>query len=395
MAVSLRDDTFTTVRTDWRDDNGQGLSHATAGEWLRATESFHKAVQGLTRISGAMDFGSDEQDALGLTIANLAHAAFRAGRTLEALDYAQQAIEVRSEVSGAGSMPVLRARMDRAVMLATAGHLSSAQRELADVINGIESHGGLQDARLAVPLENAARVALALGEQETARAFATRLRDVLAMHGLATSRATRLLDRTRPPMVFHPAASLETVELVGRPSAENPPAPMASLTPMPVATPVAMPVVAEAPSAVLVAEPEAVAVAEAVLEPVAAPIAETVAKPVAAVSAPMMAPQNEVVEEIEDDEDYDDEEDDVEPLMGSSEILRAIIAETEGDPDGGMEMSRQHEQAARKKAKTRTTRSMQRVEPPAESSPLGNILFGAAFLALIGAAIAMWISSLR
>jgi hypothetical protein len=366
MAVFLRTDSFSTaVSTDWHDDNQRGLSHAATGQWLRASESFHHAVQELSRVTGEIADGGDEQEALGLTIANLSQAMFRAGRLKEALDLVQQAIEVRAMVGGMESMPVLRSRMDRAVMLASAGHVVAAQRELGDVIAKIELQGGVRDARLAVPLENAARVALAQGDQDAARAFATRLHGVLAEHGLATARASQLLDRLAPAplpeLVFVDPVATATLEAPGmiEEDEEEDEAPSSPMMGAAMVTPVYSARIEDHPV-------------------FHAPIAF------------MADADEETEEEVADDEAAQDEEAG-EPLMGSSEIIRAIIAETGADPDEDVETRERLEQA-RQRQRKRTTRSMQRIEAPAEQSRMGNLFFAVALLGLFGTAIGLWIS---
>ena len=377
MAVFLRTDSFsTTLTADWRDDNHRGLDHAASGQWLRATESFHRAVQELSRVTGEIADGSDEHEALGLTIANLAHAMFRAGRTQEALEYVQQAIEVRAMVGGMDSMPVLRTRMDRAVMLASAGHVAAAQRELADVIAKIELQGGAQDARLAVPLENAARVAMAQGDQETARRFATRLQSVLTEHGLATSRATQLLDRLVPaPMPELTFLEEETIEAA---------------------------MIAPATAEPAIDEPEMFEDEEEDDAPASPMMGAAMITPVYSARiedhpvfhAPIAFMADADTEEAEDeaaDTDEAQEEESSEPLMGSSEILRAIIAETGTDPDEDVATLARLEQA-RQRQRQRTTRSMKRIESPAEPSRVGNVFFAVALMGLIGTAAVLWMS---
>jgi len=367
MAVFLRTDSFsTTVTTDWRDDNQRGLSHAATGQWLRASESFHRAVQELSRVTGQIADGGEEQEALGLTIANLAQSMFRAGRTTEALDLVQQAIEVRAMVGGMDSMPVLRTRMDRAVMLATAGHVAAAQRELVEVIAKIELQGGTRDARLAVPLENAARVALAQGDQDAARAFATRLHGVLVEHGLATSRASQLLDRVAPAAgpeltLIDPVATTTMEAPADFEEDEEDDAPASPLMGAAMVTPANSSRIEDHPV-------------------FHAPIA-------------FMADADEATDEDEADADADAEQDEEsgEPLMGSSEIIRAIIAETGTDPDRETETRERLEQA-RQRQRQRTTRSMKRIEAPAESSRVGNLFFAVALLGLFGTAIGLWMS---
>jgi hypothetical protein len=254
--------------------------------------------------------------------------------------------------------------MDRAVMLATAGHVAAAQRELVEVIAKIELQGGARDARLVVPLENAARVALAQGDQDAARAFATRLHGVLVEHGLATSRASQLLDRVAP------AAGPELTRID------------------PVAT-----ARMEAPAMFDEDEeddaPASPLMGAATVTPAYSSRIED--HPVFHAPIAFMADADEATDEDDADADAEQDEEAGDPLMGSSEIIRAIIAETGTDPDGDTETRERLEQA-RQRQRQRTTRSMKRIEAPAESSRVGNLFFAVALLGLFGTAIGLWMS---
>ncbi len=176
-------------RDGWMDDNTRGLSLAAAAEWDEAAEAFAAAADVLARRAP----DSTSHDALGLILANLAQACFRAGRTREALAHAQRACSIRVALTGEDAMPVSRARMDLAVMLGSLGRLDEAQSLMQRAISSMERHVGDEDVRLVVMLENAARLALAAGSPANAEPILLRLHALLDVHGLATDRADRLL----------------------------------------------------------------------------------------------------------------------------------------------------------------------------------------------------------
>lgn len=218
MPLTLRHTLEQPAISDWRDDNSLGLSHATAAEWLRATDAFSRAVHGLTQINGEIADGAGDQEALALTLGNLAHASFRAGRLEQALDYADQAIELRTALTGAESMPTVRARMDRSVIRVAAGALDQAREEIMAVLELVEAAHGPMAPSLATILENLARLELASGQPAAAVPVLHRLRSLCQFHGLATGRADQLLARYAPPAfdsmssLMEPTASLALLD---------------------------------------------------------------------------------------------------------------------------------------------------------------------------------------
>jgi len=176
-------------RDDWMEDNTRGLSLAELAEWDEAAEAFAAAADVLARRAP----NSSSHDALALILGNLAQACFRAGRTDDALEHAQRACALRVALTGEDAMPVARQRMDLAVMLGAAGRLDEAQALVQRAIAAVELHVGDEDARLVVMLENAARLALAAGEPANAEPLLLRLHALLAVHGMSTDRADRLL----------------------------------------------------------------------------------------------------------------------------------------------------------------------------------------------------------
>jgi len=176
-------------RDGWMDDNTRGLSLAAAADWDEAAEAFAAAADMLARR--APDESS--HDALALILGNLAQACFRAGRTGEALQHAQRACALRVALAGEDAMPVARGYMDLAVMLGACGRLDEAQALMQRAISAVERHVGDEDVRLAVMLENAARLALAAGAPANAEPILLRLHALLDVHGMPTARADRLL----------------------------------------------------------------------------------------------------------------------------------------------------------------------------------------------------------
>ena len=176
-------------RDGWMEDNTRGLSLAALAEWDEAAEAFAAAADVLARR--APDASS--HDAMALILGNLAQACFRAGRTDDALEHAQRACALRVALTGEDAMPVARQRMDLAVMLGAVGRLDEAQALVQRAIAAVERHVGDDDARLVVMLENAGRLALAAGTPENAEPLLLRLHALLAVHGMSTDRADRLL----------------------------------------------------------------------------------------------------------------------------------------------------------------------------------------------------------
>ncbi|AMW05201.1 tetratricopeptide repeat protein [Gemmatimonas phototrophica] len=179
-------------RDTWQHDNDRGLALAADGDWAEATEAFAAAADSLAR---ALPSASGSHEPLALVLSNLAQANFRLGRVEEALQHAQRVCALRVALAGEDAMPVARARMDLAVMLASSGRLDEARLLVQRAITAIEHHVGEEDARLAIVLENAARIALAAGNPANAEPLLLRLHALLDAHELSTERAEVLLAR--------------------------------------------------------------------------------------------------------------------------------------------------------------------------------------------------------
>ncbi len=214
----------------WQDHNRRGLAFAAAADWDEATDAFAAAADSLSNDPVELT----PHEPLALVLGNLAQACFRAGRTDEALSHAQRACALRVALTGEDGMPAARARMDFAVMLATAGRRDEAMHLVQRAISAVENHVGEEDPRLTVVLENAARIALSAGAAASAEPFLLRLHALLALHEESTDAADRLLARIAEvratPYVSPQESRAEPlpVESVEPSAAAAPPAPDAS-----------------------------------------------------------------------------------------------------------------------------------------------------------------------
>lgn len=186
--VSLQD----LLQDSWSTANDRGLSLAARGAWPDAAAAFGRARAALETID---PLPPAAHEPLALVLGNLAHACFRAGLMAEALQHGQRACALRAAIAGEDGMPVARARMDLAVMLASAQRGDEALSLVRRALAALEHRVGEEDVRLVVVLENAARIALALGAAADAEPLLLRLHALLDAHGLATSRADQLLQR--------------------------------------------------------------------------------------------------------------------------------------------------------------------------------------------------------
>jgi tetratricopeptide (TPR) repeat protein len=194
MAIFSSDNTAAPSGRDaWLHDNERGLTLAADGDWAEASEAFAAAADCLARALPSDSRGAHEP--LALVLSNLAQALYRCGRLDDAMLQAQRACALRVAIAGEDGMPVARARMDLAVMLASAGRLDEATMLVQRSISAIEHHVGEEDARLAIVLENAARIALAAGQPANAEPLLIRLHALLDAHELSTARAEALLTR--------------------------------------------------------------------------------------------------------------------------------------------------------------------------------------------------------
>lgn len=175
----------------WQDHNRRGLGFAAAADWAEAVDAFSKAGAVLSR-SAEME---PPHEPMALVLGNLANACFRAGRIEDALGHGQRACALRVALAGEDGMPGARARMDLAVMLATAGRSEEAMALVRRAIKTVEHHVGEDDPNLGVILENAARIALSSGAIANAEPFLLRLHTLLTLHEQPTKTADRLLKR--------------------------------------------------------------------------------------------------------------------------------------------------------------------------------------------------------
>jgi len=182
-------DALHTMRDEWMLDNARGLAFAGAADWSEAAEAFAAAADVLARQAP----DDSTHDALALILGNLSQACFRAGRIDDALRYAQRSCALRVAIAGEDALPVARAFMDLAVMLGSVGRLDEAQALAKRAIAAAERHVGDDDARLAVIVENAARLAMAAGAPAKAEPLLHRMHALLTMHNLPATRADQLL----------------------------------------------------------------------------------------------------------------------------------------------------------------------------------------------------------
>ncbi|MCA0377544.1 MAG: tetratricopeptide repeat protein [Gemmatimonadetes bacterium] len=180
------------AETPWSEENDRGLALAADGAWDAAAAAFARACH---LIEASQPLAPAAHEPLALVLGNLAHACYRAGALDDALVHGQRACTVRVAIAGEDAMPVARARMDLAVMLAAAQRGDEALALVRRALAALEHRVGAEDVRLVVLLENAARIALALGATADAEPLLLRLHALLASHGLSTSRAEDLLTR--------------------------------------------------------------------------------------------------------------------------------------------------------------------------------------------------------
>jgi hypothetical protein len=172
----------------WSDQNTRGHALASKGAWEDATSAFFGAADALASES---DVASHE--ALALVLNNLAHGCYRVGRTDEAIAHAQRACALRAALVGEDAIVVARARIDLAVMLASTGRVDEGMALVTRAIAVIERTAGDESLHLQVPLENAARLAMAAGQPSSAEPYLLRLHALLGAHDLPTDRADLLL----------------------------------------------------------------------------------------------------------------------------------------------------------------------------------------------------------
>jgi hypothetical protein len=200
----------------WMQDNDRGLALAADQDWAEACEAFAAAADSLAR---SLPSTEGHHEPLALVLSNLAQASFRAGRVDEALQHAQRVCALRVAIAGEDAMPVGRARMDLAVMLASRGRLDEASTLVQRAMCAMEHHVADDDARLAMVLENAARISLAAGSAANAEPLLLRLHALLDAHEMSTDRAEQLAARVATARSLRGVAEAPAVEA---PAAEAP-----------------------------------------------------------------------------------------------------------------------------------------------------------------------------
>lgn len=202
-----------STRDVWTSENARGLAAAAESAWPDAADAFARAADAVTT---AYPPEVAAHDVLALVLGNLAHACFRAGRVEEGIRHAQRTCVLRAALVGEDAISTARARADLAVMLGAADRLDEASALLQRTIVCMEQSAGDEDLRLVVPLENAARLALAAAQPASAEPHLLRMHALLSAHGLPTTRADALLSRvaaTRSTPVIAASITMPTPNL--------------------------------------------------------------------------------------------------------------------------------------------------------------------------------------
>ncbi len=181
-----------STRDVWTSENARGLAAAADSSWSEAADAFARAADAVT---SAYPPEAAAHDVLSLVLGNLAQACFRAGRIEDGIRHAQRTCVLRAAIVGEDAISTARARADLAVMLGAAGRLDEAAALMHRTIVSLEQSAGDEDLRLAVPLENAARLAMAAAQPSNAEPHLLRMHALLSAHGFPTTRADVLLSR--------------------------------------------------------------------------------------------------------------------------------------------------------------------------------------------------------
>ena len=215
-----------STRDVWTSENARGLAAAADSSWPEAADAFARAADAVT---SAYPPEAAAHDVLSLVLGNLAQACFRAGRIDDGIRHAQRTCVLRAAIVGEDAISTARARADLAVMLGAAGRLDEASALIQRTIGSLEQSAGDEDLRLVVPLENAARLAMAAAQPANAEPQLLRLHALLSAHGLPTTRADALLSRVAAAR--SPSAVAVSVALPTPPVTPAVPTPR-TLTPM-------------------------------------------------------------------------------------------------------------------------------------------------------------------
>ncbi len=181
-----------STRDVWTSENARGLAAAADSAWPEAAEAFARAADAVTT---AYPPEVAAHDVLALVLGNLAQACFRAGRVEDGIRHAQRTCVLRAALVGEDAISTARARADLAVMLGAADRLVEASALMQRTIVSMEQSAGDEDLRLVVPLENAARLALAAAQPASAEPHLLRMHALLSVHGFPTTRADALLSK--------------------------------------------------------------------------------------------------------------------------------------------------------------------------------------------------------
>lgn len=142
----------------WRGFNEFGVLLATDGHWDDARHAFADALDAAPAFA--------EVPAVhAVLLSNFAQACFHTGDVDEAVRAARRSLSARLLCADEHDAPMARSRSDLAVYLAASGALEEAQATLHHAMYSLTQTFGSEHAHLAVPRENAARLAQAIASR--------------------------------------------------------------------------------------------------------------------------------------------------------------------------------------------------------------------------------------
>lgn len=145
----------------WRGYNEFGVMLATDGHWVDARQAFADALDAAPAFA--------EVPAVhAVLLSNFAQACFYTGDVDEAVRTARRSLSARLLCADEHDAPMARSRSDLAVYLAASGALDEAQATLQHAMYSLTHTLGAEHEHLAVPRENAARLAQVLAARGAA-----------------------------------------------------------------------------------------------------------------------------------------------------------------------------------------------------------------------------------
>lgn len=143
----------------WRGYNEFGVMLATDGHWVDARQAFADALEAAPAFA--------EVPAVhAVLLSNFAQACFYTGDVDEAVRTARRSLSARLLCADEHDAPMARSRSDLAVYLAASGALDEAQATLHHAMYSLTNTFGGEHEHLAVPRENAARLAQVLAARD-------------------------------------------------------------------------------------------------------------------------------------------------------------------------------------------------------------------------------------